>query len=175
MATERQINANRANAAKSTGPVSRSGKKKSARNSTRHGMLARKVVLIGESTFRFNELVEELKAEFQPQTRMEEILVESMIVALWRQRRLWSMENAGLSHEIYEQETAPNRDHLLKQTAATRAGLAFRSLADRSRALDLINRYDTRYDRQYQRALAQLLELREKKQILPNEPNLKVS
>jgi hypothetical protein len=38
MATERQIAANRRNAAKSTGPTSQAGKMKSARNSFRHGL-----------------------------------------------------------------------------------------------------------------------------------------
>ena len=42
---------------------------------------------------------------------------------------------------------------------ATRVARAFRSLADDSRTLDLLNRYETRFDRQFARSLNLLMKL----------------
>ena len=49
MASEKQIAANRRNAAKSTGPKSTAGKEISRMNAAKHGMQAEHVVLPGES------------------------------------------------------------------------------------------------------------------------------
>jgi hypothetical protein len=79
--------------------------------------------------------------------------------------RLWGMEKAGLAHEIVNQltgtEAAP--DH------ATRAAIAFRSLADGSHSLELQSRYESRFDRQFYRALDRLESRRKKAANLPNE------
>ena len=76
--------------------------------------------------------------------------------------RIWGIEKANLTHEINKQDQAA-------QDAPTRAALAFRSLSDGSRTLDLLHRYETRYDRQYARAY-RLLKLTTN---LPPEPNPK--
>jgi hypothetical protein len=46
---------------------------------------------------------------------------------------------------------------------ATRASFAFRTLSDDSRSLDLINRYDSRYQREYLRAHRRFLEVRDRR------------
>ena len=48
MTTEAQIEANRANAQKSTGPRTPEGKATVAQNAVKHGLLARTAVLHGE-------------------------------------------------------------------------------------------------------------------------------
>ena len=48
MATEKQIQANRNNAKKSTGPRTEQGKAASSQNALKHGLLARDAVLPGE-------------------------------------------------------------------------------------------------------------------------------
>jgi hypothetical protein len=160
--SERRILANRANAKKSTGPITSEGKLKSSRNAERHGMLARTIVLNGESRDRFTALLAALKEELRPQTGIESALVENMAVARWRQMRLWAMEKAGIAHEILQQESSPDSPDSVNHDAPTRAALAFRSLSDHSRSLELMNRYESRYDRQYGRALERLIQLREK-------------
>jgi hypothetical protein len=170
MSTEKRINASRANGAKSRGPRTNSGKSISSQNAVRHGMLARAVVLDDESKELFFELLVSLKAELLPRTGIERALVENMAVARWRQMRLWGMEKAGLVSEIRKQDSAipgpsfsaPDQDATLPD-APTRAALAFRSLCDQSRYLELINRYESRYDRQYARTLERLLNLRDYK------------
>lgn len=161
MTSERRISANRANALKSTGPKTPTGKAVSSKNNLRHGLLARTVVLDGESLERFTTLLYALRDELQPQTGIEATLVENMAVARWRQMRLWGMEKAGIAYEIQKQECS-DKPEVLEQDAPTRAALAFRTLSDHSRSLELMNRYETRYERQYNRALARLMDLREK-------------
>jgi hypothetical protein len=99
MGTERQKQASRANGSKSRGPATPEGKLTSSRNAEKHGLLSGTVVLEGESTDRFLELVTALHEEFQPQTPFEESLVENMAAARWRQMRIWGMEKAGMDHE----------------------------------------------------------------------------
>jgi hypothetical protein len=163
MASERQIAANRENALKSTGPVTQEGRTISSLNSCRHGLLARTVVLDGESTERFQDLLTSLTEELQPESRIETILVENMTVACWGQRRIWGMHRAGLCDEVHNQGSGPNGQETVAKKADTRMSLAFRSIADNSRSLDLMNRYLTSYERQYERAYRRLLDIQEKR------------
>jgi hypothetical protein len=160
MRTESQKQAARANGAKSRGPITSEGKLASSRNATTHGMLSGTVVLKGESEERFKALLADLHAELQPQTTVEITLVENMAVARWRQMRIWGMEKASIEHEMRAQSEARDaaEGHPVEDTA-TRCALAFRSLSDDSRSLDLINRYESRYDRQYLRAHHRFLQL----------------
>ena len=95
MSTTKQIAAARANGDPSKGPVSAHGKRSSSRNSLRHGLLARTVVLEEESTHRFRELLHALMDEFQPASATQIMLVETMAVARWRQLRIWGTAEGG--------------------------------------------------------------------------------
>jgi hypothetical protein len=170
MSTERQKNASRANGSKSHGAVTPEGKRASSRNAITHGMLSTTIVLNGESTDRFLELLATLFEEFQPQTPFEESLIENMAVSRWRQMRIWGLEKAGMDHEMRRQSEMPNfpaldpdDDDDASTAAATRASIAFRTLSDDSRSLELINRYDSRYDRQYYRAHRRFVETRDRR------------
>ncbi len=81
MATQKQILANRANALRSTGPITPEGKKIASQNSTRHGMLAQTVVLEGESKDRFEEVLNGYIALIKPRSDAETALVETMTIA----------------------------------------------------------------------------------------------
>ena len=89
--TDKQIAANRRNAAKSTGPATPAGKAIAACNSLKHGLLAREVVIDAgegaESQEQFDALLLDLKNQFDPQGPLEEILIEKIAVAYWRLRR----------------------------------------------------------------------------------------
>jgi hypothetical protein len=154
MRSDLQIQASRSNGTKSHGAITPEGKLASSRNAITHGLLSATVVLEGESQDRFCELLAVLLDEFQPQTPFEESLIENMAVARWRQVRIWGMEKAGMEYEIRRQAGLPNADST--HDAATRASRAFRRLSDDSRSLELINRYDSRYERQYYRAHRQV-------------------
>jgi len=94
--TDKQIAANRKNAAKSTGPTTESGKAIAARNSLKHGLLAKEIVISAgegaESQEQFDALLANLHTQFSPQGALEEMLVEKIAVAYWRLRRTHRFE-----------------------------------------------------------------------------------
>ncbi len=156
MRTERQIEASRANGAKSRGPVTAEGKRNSCGNALKHGLLADTIVLKGELEERFLELLADFERELQPETTIELLLIQKMAAAQWRQFRLWGMEKAAMEYQIRKQAGTIGRG----EDNATRASLAFQALSDDSRSLDLFHRYDSLCDRQYLRAHKRFLELR---------------
>ncbi len=154
MATERQIKANRANALKSTGPVTPEGKRISSKNGALPKLLSGTIVLKGESLRRFNDLAAALILQFQPRNSAEISLVQTMTAARWRLLRIWGIQTAGFEQEMARQDPSAG-------SGAVLAAATFRSLADNSRVLGLQQRFEAAYDRQYNRALAMLLKLRE--------------
>jgi hypothetical protein len=96
MATQKQIEANRRNAQKSTGPITPEGKAAVRFNSLRHGLRARAVVLPGENAADFHQLCDGFEAEWQPRTPTEEVYVEQMAIAQWKLARL-EVAEAGVS------------------------------------------------------------------------------
>ena len=100
MPTDRRSLTSPINGRKSTGPKTTEGKAISANNNLRHGILARNIVLDDESSERFNALANEFHQQLQPRDFVESTLVDTLVVARWRQIRLRSMEKASLSHEM---------------------------------------------------------------------------
>ncbi len=158
MSTETKSRAAQRNGAKSRGPVTPEGKRKSAANSSRHGLLAKTVVLENERLEVFNGLLATLVREFNPQSEVQRSLVETMAIARWRLMRIWAIERATFDTAI-EKHDPDTHD------PADCAALAFRGLADESRTLDLLHRYEVRYDRQFSRALSLFMKLAD-----PNNP-----
>jgi hypothetical protein len=157
MSSERQQIASRTNGAKSHGPLTEEGKQASSQNSRTHGLLSKKVVLAGESQEEFDALLASFLDEHQPETATERDLIERMAAARWRQERVWSVETAGLNNEIRRPRYHEGEDY------ATLTFVALRTLSDDSRVLDLLQRYDARFERQFRAALTALLNLRAKR------------
>lgn len=93
--SEAQILANRANAQRSTGPVTARGKAVVAQNASRHGLLAREPVLAGEDVGAFEGLRARVREELQPRDGIEAALVDRVVSLLWRLQRLGIIE-AGI-------------------------------------------------------------------------------
>jgi hypothetical protein len=91
-------------------------------------------------------MTENFHNELQPHNEIEQALIDMMATARWRQMRLWGIERAAITQETLD--------------TPARAALAFRHLADNSRSLDLINRYETANSRLFFRALQRLTSLR---------------
>jgi hypothetical protein len=156
MATEKQIAANRANASRSTGPRTPSGKARASQNALRHRSLGNSTLLCSESARNFNAFVAGFYAEHQPSTPTEFALVDTMAAARWRILRMSNIDAANLSVEFNRQQNDPAFENL---DNATRTGLAYREMARESRTLDLINRSEARLQRQFDSALDRLLRL----------------
>ena len=164
--------ASRANGLKSRGAVTPSGKYNSSRNAIRHGILARCLVMEGELPGLFEDLYARFHADLHPRNDIERALVEEMVTSWWRKQRVWGMESARIQHQI---KTNDAMGRLVEVTdPATRTALAVGDLADNSHALDLYLRYETRYERQFHRALYRLLALQSRGPSpttnLPNDP-----
>jgi hypothetical protein len=147
--------ASAANAAFSTGPVTPEGKARSSQNAIRHGLLADSTVFDGESEERFIALLAELEAELKPEPGIEASQVVVMAVAEWRRMRLWSIEKVHYYEETARRLAAGGLrpGDSADDPPITQFTRSFRSLSDGSRAMELLNRYETRYSREYQRAL----------------------
>jgi len=102
--TDKQIAANRVNALKSTGPTTEVGKVISSRNSLKHGLLAKEVVITAgagtENREEFDVLLTDLTSQFKPEGTLEEMLVEKIAVAYWRLRRAHRYEVGLLRQEL---------------------------------------------------------------------------
>jgi len=102
MPTEKQIEANRRNAQRCTGPKTSEGKFKSSLNALKHGLYSHHYVLSTEDESIFNNLVTDLIKEFNPQTPSELELVDILINTTWRRRRIASILNQRLNMAIDE-------------------------------------------------------------------------
>ena len=103
MASKKQIQANRQNALKSTGPKTPEGKATARLNATKHGLLSQEVLIPGEDEAALKELGERLRAELEPVGEMESLFVERIIDATWRLRRLSRVEAGIFTWELYEE------------------------------------------------------------------------
>ena len=86
MATMKQIEANRENAKKSSGPRTSEGKERVALNALKHGLLAQRVVLPNEDDSEFATLSLGLEQRLQPAGELEELLVDMIAAGAWRLR-----------------------------------------------------------------------------------------
>src|SRR5690349_14584084 len=83
---------NRENARKSTGPRTEEGKAASSKNAFKHGLYSEEVLVPGEDLAQYEALLADLRAEHQPATPSEEILVDEMAQHYWHIRRWRKLE-----------------------------------------------------------------------------------
>ena len=96
MTSIRQIEANRRNALKSTGPKSETGKLHSRRNALRHGLTAETVIHVTEDPKDYKAFEVSVTADFDAQTAVERELVLRLASLLWRLRRATAIETGLL-------------------------------------------------------------------------------
>ncbi len=92
MTSPKQIEANRANAARSTGPRTDAGKAVVSQNAVRHGLRAQRIVIEGESRAAFEDFRNRLTAEYAPADTVERLLVDRIAAGFWRLRRTGRIE-----------------------------------------------------------------------------------
>src|SRR6202051_2842957 len=155
MPTQAKIDAARINGAKSKGPKTPEGKAVSSMNALRHGMTAQAILLTNEDPEAYTKLAGAYYEKFQPADDVERDLVDEMVVAKWRQRRDWSNEAALFDLEM-DHQTKKVDSQYAKIDHACRYALAFRALADESKSIQLLSRYETSHQRSYYKALTTL-------------------
>jgi hypothetical protein len=92
MTSLRQIEANRRNATRSTGPNTEEGKHRSRRNAVRHGLCAETVVEIVEDIDDYRGFEAAIIADYDARTAVERELVLRLASLLWRLRRATAIE-----------------------------------------------------------------------------------
>ncbi|HSW02814.1 MAG TPA: hypothetical protein VLI39_21800 [Sedimentisphaerales bacterium] len=94
MASVAQIEANRSNAQKSTGPRTPEGKARASQNAVKHGLLAEQVVIHGEDPAQFELYREGMLADLAPVGGIEMMLAERAVSLAWRLRRAERLHSA---------------------------------------------------------------------------------
>jgi hypothetical protein len=92
MTSFRQIEANRRNALRSSGPKTEEGKRHSRRNALRHGLTAETVIDGLEDTEDYRAFEAAVVADYDARTAVERELVLRLASLLWRLRRIISIE-----------------------------------------------------------------------------------
>ena len=156
MRTPAQIEASRANGAKSQGPITPEGKQISSQNAVKHGLSARTVVLCHEDHALFEQLEQDYIDSLQPTTVLELHLVQRIAVAEWRMRRAWAVEtaltdNSMTTHKAQDELENPNMDDDL------RTGINYKRV---EKELAAVQRAEARFERTQARALAEFHRLR---------------
>src|SRR5580765_8454916 len=100
MPTEAQINANRLNAQKSTGPTSPEGKARSSLNALKSGIDAWSHIIPGEDPAELEALTTAFHYQYQPCGPTELSLVDTLISTEWIQRRLRRIEAQLWNYQV---------------------------------------------------------------------------
>jgi hypothetical protein len=92
MTAFKQIEANRANARKSTGPTTDEGKQRSRCNAVRHGLTAETVIGALEDAEDYKAFEAAITTDYDAQSTVERELVLRLASLLWRLRRATTIE-----------------------------------------------------------------------------------
>jgi hypothetical protein len=158
VATEKQFEANRLNAQKSTGPKTPEGRAAVRLNGVTHGLTAETIVLKGESEADFTNLLNSLEAEHDPVTPTEEALVVQLAMATWRLRRLYHQEAGFYTCQLQ------SLVGLQKDLNLDDAGRMGHAAAWSESTLNMFNRQEGRLERTFYRALHELQRLRKQRE-----------
>jgi hypothetical protein len=148
MVSEKQLEANRRNAQKSTGPKTAEGKSNSSRNNLRHGLTGQISLLPTEDRDAHDAYCNDLIDGFNPATLIERQLAHSIAEDFWRLNRAVAIETnifaLGHQHERRELQLA---------LADARTFLA------QANQFSLLTIYEQRINRNIQRNMNLLREL----------------
>jgi hypothetical protein len=150
MTSEKKAEANRRNALKSTGPRTPEGKAAVRLNALRHGLRSEEILLPGEDKEALRELDAYLRAELQPVGELENLLIDRVVAAYWRLRRLGRVE-AG----VFMQQSYGDVGYL----DASALGLSFIRDGNSANAFSKLSRYEAGIERGLYRALHELQRL----------------
>lgn len=115
MTTLRQIESNRRNALKSTGPKTENGKQRASRNAVRHGLTAETVIKLLEDPDDYQAFELAVTADYEAETAVERELVLRLASLLWRLRRATAIETGLLQRQ---------GENLLKRSRTQQLGQA---------------------------------------------------
>lgn len=100
---------------KATGPRTAHGKKRSSRNSLKHGIFSTVATIKGESRAEFDAFLKGLHESLRPVGALEGLLVEKLALLAWRYRRMVIAEGAEIqkSVDFFQWDRDLNREHAI--------------------------------------------------------------
>ena len=114
MSSLKQIEANRLNALKSTGPRTEEGKRRSRCNAIRHGLTAETVISDLEDRHDYEAFEAAVISDYDAESAVERELVLRLASVLWRLRRATGIETA-----LFEFVMRQSRRSMSRSTAKT--------------------------------------------------------
>ena len=108
MTSFRQIEANRRNALRSTGPTTQDGKRRSRQNAVRHGLSAETIVEVVEDIDDYRGFEAAIIADYDARTAVERELVLRLASLLWRLRRATMIETELLRIQAEVRDRKPS-------------------------------------------------------------------
>jgi hypothetical protein len=115
MSSLKQIEANRRNALKSTGPTTPEGKRRSRCNAVRHGLTAETVIAALENWEDYQAFEAAVISDYDAESAVERELVLRLASVLWRLRRATGIETALfelMTEDSSRHEHRPSRESL---------------------------------------------------------------
>jgi len=164
MTSPKQIDANRRNALKSTGPKTPEGKERSRRNAVQHGLTAETVIAVLENSEDYEAFEAAVISDYSAETAVERQLVLRLASTLWRLHRATGMETAIFDSATENARSLSKSASAFNFDAKTALADGFLHLATLpSFALDRLSRYEYVLWRQARQIIFALESLRRRK------------
>ncbi len=154
MISDKQLEANRANALLSTGPTEE-GKKRSRLNALRHGITGQVITMADEDRAAHDKLTQALMKDLAPEGAMEAQLAQRIATDSWRLNRISAVEDNLFALGLREHGGILEPTNTQIDDALTTA----RVFTMESKQLQLLTLYEQRINRSLQKNLALLQSL----------------
>ena len=165
MASAKQLAANRANAAKSTGPITEAGKLNSRLNAVKHGLTGHTVLRTPEQDATYNTYRTRLYPDLAPANAVELDFAERIIYDSWRIHRasaiesnLYALADPAFDTGNVEQDDALNEAHAFELNV---------------KAINLLSLYQQRLQRGIHKDLAMLRQMQKERKAAAAKPAAK--
>jgi hypothetical protein len=157
MSTPNRTEINRANAQRSTGPKTETGKWRSSLNALRHGLTGQIVVMPTEDMAAYQSHLKTFTDEYTPKGATEAQLVQQLADTSWRLNRA-----ASLEANLYTLAAARLPDPLTEAPDEIQATMAIAAaLESQSKALMNLSLHTQRLSRQFEKTTTQLRALQQ--------------
>jgi hypothetical protein len=170
MVSKKQIEANRKNSKKSTGPRPPEGRLASSLNAVRHGLTAVQLVVSVEEEAEFQEILQDFQAELKPTGTLEQALFDQVVAAHWRMRRLREIKTGYFELRLTE-HADPLEDDFPDLQGAAKLALTVQHDSTGYYVLVNLSRYEARIERSFYRALRELQRLQAARASQPISPS----
>ena len=155
--SEKQLEANRRNAQRSTGPKTEQGRKVSALNARRHNLTGQVTAMTDADRIMHDAFSASIVESLAPEGAMETQLAQRIATDSWRLNRISAVEDnlfaLGHSAKSDEIETRDSGSNAAEIHAALTAAKVFKAEA---KQLQLLTLYDQRINRNIQKNMATL-------------------